>query len=330
MRDLRQADWFWLENDVVDRDDLTIYEKMLYICLARHSNIKTGYAFPSIKLLQKELGLKDERTVTKYARMLEKKGLILVERKKGISNRYYLNNINKTSNVPTPDVPTFDVVKLPTTHISCSEPPTSRAETTHIRCGSNYTRTYNDIMNHDTYDFFEKLFKQFEINFTTTNQKSVTKLLTKQTILAVKDYLVETYTNIKNTPEIKNIPAVFSYKISKGERQLAPTPKIKTSEVEETNYQNNNKTTPKKISNNQSDSNSDSIFDAKEILKEKNEREELDNYFETLSDDMKKGIIARAVELVKTNCNVSENIAIKLAQTIWKYKVLRAVKNNNY
>ena len=30
MRDRRQKDWFWVDNALVDRKDLNLYEKMLY------------------------------------------------------------------------------------------------------------------------------------------------------------------------------------------------------------------------------------------------------------------------------------------------------------
>ncbi len=115
MRDNRNISWLWVDNALVDREDLNIYEKMLYVCLARHAGQK-DYAFPSLETLRKELGLKDTRTVVKYIRTLNEKGLIHIEKINGKNNKYYLNNIEP----PTYDVPTSD----DTTHTGCTLPPT--------------------------------------------------------------------------------------------------------------------------------------------------------------------------------------------------------------
>ena len=36
LRDGRTKNWFYLENDLLDREDLTIYEKTVYIVIARY------------------------------------------------------------------------------------------------------------------------------------------------------------------------------------------------------------------------------------------------------------------------------------------------------
>lgn len=135
MRDKREKDWFWLENDIVDRTDISIYEKMLYVCLARHSYGK-DYSFPGLDTLCNELGIKDKRTVVKYAKTLEEKGFITIEKRKGKANKYYLNNIKKvgTSHVGTSDVGS---------NISCSEVGTSDAQSSNIPCTSNKKRIIN-------------------------------------------------------------------------------------------------------------------------------------------------------------------------------------------
>ncbi len=38
LRDGRVMNWFYLENNLLDREDLTIYEKMIYIVVARYVN----------------------------------------------------------------------------------------------------------------------------------------------------------------------------------------------------------------------------------------------------------------------------------------------------
>ena len=143
MREMRERDWFWLDNALVDRYDLNIYEKMLYVCLARHIG-SNDYAYPKLETLAKELGIKDTRTIVKHTKSLEQKGLITVERLKGKANRYYLNNVKvDTSNVPTLDdttlnVPTSDVPPVPTSNV-----PTS----TYIPCGSKNIHKEDTIKN---------------------------------------------------------------------------------------------------------------------------------------------------------------------------------------
>ena len=150
LRERREKDWFWIDNALVDRKDLNIYEKMLYICLARHLG-SNEYCFPSLKLLKEELGLKDERTVVKYLRTLIEKGLIEAEKSKGKSNIYYLYNVKvDTSDVPAPNVPTS---KAGTSHegtfnqVGTSDVgrvPTFHAESSSMRCGyKNTTKNTN-------------------------------------------------------------------------------------------------------------------------------------------------------------------------------------------
>lgn len=153
MRDKRDKGWFWIDNAIVDRTDLNIYEKMLYMCLARHAGEK-DFCFPGLETLCRELGIKDTRTVVKYIRTLEEKGLIETKKEKGKSNKYYLNNVKvPASDVPpTCDVPTSDVStssKVPTynvptsddtTHMGCTHLPTwDVGTTTHMGCTSKKT-----------------------------------------------------------------------------------------------------------------------------------------------------------------------------------------------
>lgn len=116
MRDLREKDWFWLDNALIDRTDLNLYEKMLYACLARHTG-KKEYAYPALETLARELGIKDTRTIVKYTKSLADKGLVVIEKLKGKSNRYYLKNVEK---VPTLDVPSneeVDTLEVPTFNV---------------------------------------------------------------------------------------------------------------------------------------------------------------------------------------------------------------------
>ena len=80
---------------------------------------------------------------------------------------------------------------------------------------------------------FEKLFKEFDISYTYKNQQAVKKLREKMSDNDVILYLKETYENIKATPEVKNIGALFSSKISKGERQVVSKASSKEKKSEE-------------------------------------------------------------------------------------------------
>lgn len=147
MRDLREKDWFWLDNALIDRTDLNLYEKMLYACLARHTG-KKEYAYPALETLARELGIKDTRTIVKYTKSLANKGLVVIEKLKGKSNRYYLKNVEK---VPTLDVPSnkeVDTLEVPTSHVpttpNVSTPPTSHVpSSTYMGCTPKKTNIKN-------------------------------------------------------------------------------------------------------------------------------------------------------------------------------------------
>ena len=160
MRDLREKDWFWLDNALIDRTDLNIYEKMLYACLARHAGNKE-YAYPGLETLAKELGIKDTRTIVKYTKSLVDKGLVVIKKLKGKSNRYYLINVEKvptldvstnievdTSEVPTSHVPTTsDVPTLPTSHVPSSTHMGCTPKKTNIKNTNKETTTMLDNIN---------------------------------------------------------------------------------------------------------------------------------------------------------------------------------------
>ena len=93
LRDGRVRNWFYLENDLLDREDLTIYEKMLYIVIARYVD-KEDKAFPSVPTIAKK-GSMSERQVQMIINSLVKKGLI---KKESRINKY---NKSMTSNLYT-------------------------------------------------------------------------------------------------------------------------------------------------------------------------------------------------------------------------------------
>lgn len=94
MRDIRQKGWFWLENNLIDREDLEAYEKLLYMALARYAD-SNGKCFPGLDLLMKVSGIGSRRTLTKYLRSLEEKGLIEIKKRIGKGNIYFLKNVGE-------------------------------------------------------------------------------------------------------------------------------------------------------------------------------------------------------------------------------------------
>ncbi|MFL1471466.1 conserved phage C-terminal domain-containing protein [Paraclostridium bifermentans] len=93
LKDIRKKDWFFVENELIDRDDLTIYEKMIYIVLARHSN-DSSCCFPSYKTIAMKAGCSDRKVMKTIESLEEKKLICKKERKtsnnKQMSNMYFI------------------------------------------------------------------------------------------------------------------------------------------------------------------------------------------------------------------------------------------------
>lgn len=195
MRDRRQKDWFWVDNALVDRRDLNLYEKMLYICLARHAG-NNDYAFPKLATLCDELGVKDNRTVVKYIKSLEEKGLIEIEKRKGSSNLYYLNNVE----VPTSDVPTFNV---PTTSNEGTVPTSNVGRGSSMKCTPKNTNIKNTNLNIITTTKLDKVNKidQVEVSKKISSSSNLNNL-DKDTIYQIKSALQSHGLSI---PTCKNI-----------------------------------------------------------------------------------------------------------------------------
>lgn len=93
LRDGRAKNWFYLENDLLDRQDLNIYEKMIYIVIARFVD-REDKAFPSVPTIAKK-GSMSERQVQAIINCLVKKRLLKKE------SRINKDNKSKTSNLYT-------------------------------------------------------------------------------------------------------------------------------------------------------------------------------------------------------------------------------------
>lgn len=80
VKDSRERGWFWLDNDIVEQylPEIGTYGMAIYSMLCFHAD-KSGKAFPSLSTIAKKT--KSSRpTVLKYLGILEKEGLISIDR----------------------------------------------------------------------------------------------------------------------------------------------------------------------------------------------------------------------------------------------------------
>ena len=91
LRDGRVRDWFYLENDLLDREDLSIYEKTVYIVIARYVNSENK-AFPSYETIARK-GSMAKVQAKRVVKSLIEKGLLKKEARKNKSNRSYTSNL---------------------------------------------------------------------------------------------------------------------------------------------------------------------------------------------------------------------------------------------
>lgn len=73
----------------------------------------------------------------------------------------------------------------------------------------------------------ENTFKEIGVSFTDKNQLSVAKLLKTMKLNDVINYIKELYSALKQDKSVKDIPALFSSKLEKGERVVKSEPKVK-------------------------------------------------------------------------------------------------------
>jgi len=91
LRDGRVRNWFYLENDLLDREDLTIYEKTVYIVIARYVNGENK-AFPSYETIAKKGSM--SKSKAKYVvNSLVQKGLLKKEFRKSKDKNCYTSNL---------------------------------------------------------------------------------------------------------------------------------------------------------------------------------------------------------------------------------------------
>ena len=90
LRDGRVKNWFYLENDLLDREDLTIYEKTVYIVIARYVNGENK-AFPSYETIAKK-GSMAKIQAMRVVKSLTQKGLLKKEARKNKDNEGSTSN----------------------------------------------------------------------------------------------------------------------------------------------------------------------------------------------------------------------------------------------
>ena len=101
LRDGRTKNWFYLENDLLDREDLTIYEKTVYIVIARYVNGENK-AFPSYETIAKK-GSMAKIQAMRVVKSLIQKGLLKKEARKNKENEGSTSNLYTLLN-PKPKV----------------------------------------------------------------------------------------------------------------------------------------------------------------------------------------------------------------------------------
>jgi len=91
LRDGRVKNWFYLENDLLDRQDLTIYEKTVYIVIARYVNGENK-AFPSYETIAKK-GSMAKVQAMRVVKSLTQKGLLKKESRRNKDNKGSTSNL---------------------------------------------------------------------------------------------------------------------------------------------------------------------------------------------------------------------------------------------
>lgn len=149
LKDIRKKDWFFIENALIDRDDLTTYEKIIYIVLARHSN-DGSCCFPSYKTIADKAGCSD-RTVMKTIDSLEEKKLILKEKRKTsknkqMSNMYYIMSV-KNLGIISEYVSPLPVKEIHSTYEHSSPLPVNEVHTNNTNINNTNINIHSLVIN---------------------------------------------------------------------------------------------------------------------------------------------------------------------------------------
>lgn len=290
-----------LENNWVDKD----------------GEIYIEYSWESMRKNRK---VKSNTQIKRDLEKLYELNLLQVKRQYRDSNIYYLNIYSE--NTESKIIQIVEDEKQVELHNLCESDYTiCTNEITQIVDGiknNSSKNNLNKIMNHEEHDFFENLFKTIGVNFTTTNQKSVKKLLKTLNRIQVKEYLLETYENMKTNPNIENIEGAFSIKIMTGERQSKykePVVDVPKSEIE---FQENKALERGHKFNSEA---IDSTIEAKEAKEEYTAKiDRLQGIYQVLSDTEKKKVDDEAYQLAVKQ--YGPTVAKIMARTKTKFEIL--------
>lgn len=100
IRSSKKKTRFYVDNEILEKYGQILKPQgiAIYCALARHANSKTQACFPSYPRIMKMAGVGKRNTISKYLKILEKEGLVLVDRnKKRVSNIYWLLKIDSHS-----------------------------------------------------------------------------------------------------------------------------------------------------------------------------------------------------------------------------------------
>ncbi|MGL5595860.1 MAG: replication initiator protein A [Cetobacterium sp.] len=209
------------------------------------------YFFMTHEGIRDEIEIGKDQVIDSIKRLVESK-VIIQEKFQGKATRFYLEddlnqikfkdvkNTKSSRKKSTTENPTTPVGK--SDHTSTEIPTANQSENKDINKTILLNKTnLKRIMTHEEHDLFENLFEKIGVNFTTTNQKSIKKLLKTLSKEQVEQYLLETYENMRTNPNIENLEGAFSIKIITGERQSKykeleidiPKPEIESQEKKE-------------------------------------------------------------------------------------------------
>ncbi|WP_426709565.1 replication initiator protein A [Cetobacterium sp. SF1] len=273
-------------------------------------NIYIKYSYEELKNL---LSLKSDGTIASSLKQLKELNLLIQVKGFNTSSIFYLRNILEKDNKNHSSSKNCSTTKNSSTVLQKNEDQSSKKLETNY---NNYNNNnFNKIMNQETYDIFKNLFKELGIELTNKNQKSILQLLKTQSLEEIKNYLRETFYNIKNNPQVKNPFGVFTKKIEKGERQESFNLKSK-SMISSNGFIHKN--TEKYIKNQK---------EIKDILtKENEEKKVLDLYFNSLSKHLQNTIMTQALELARKEMINTPSKVIEITSKItYKYSILRSL-----
>lgn len=267
--------------------------------------------------MRKNRKVKSNTQIKRDLEKLYELNLLQVKRQYRESNIYYLNIYSENLESQITQI-VEDEKQVELHNLYESDYTNCNSEITQIVDGiknNSSKNNINKIMNHEEHDFFENLFKSFEVNFTSTNQKSVKKLLNNKnaTTETVKEYLLETYENMKSNPSVKNLPAAFSKKISTGKRQEKY--KVRAKEKQEDSIVLEPKKREVIIV--------PEILTQDLIIAEKEEKANLDILFNNLPKSKQESIMSEALKIALVKSNGFEPFAKLMANSKIKYELLK-------